>query len=96
MTLRYTPWTYTGGGLITGKDGKQVAYLAGRMNAGYADAAGLVMAAAPEMYQALEKALCDGWDAVAAAREVLIPRAECPNWVFHARAALAKARGEAG
>lgn len=83
FNVRYSPYSYIGGGQIVGKDGRQVAYLAGRMNDGNADLAGNAMAAAPEMFQALAGLLAD---------------CEKTGLLYEhkdvARAALAKARGE--
>lgn len=81
FNTRYSPYRYIGGGQIVGSDGQQVAYLAGRMNDGNADVAGNVMAAAPELYAALQ--------------EILRCSAISESWAAPARAVLAKARGEA-
>lgn len=54
MKIKWFPWSYTAGGVVEGSDGKSVAYLAGRMNDGIADDAGRLIAAAPELYAALE------------------------------------------
>lgn len=81
----WMPWRYLAGGQIVGRDDKQVAYLAGRMNDGNADISGNMMAAAPELYQALEGLMY---------LEDLTDHRKDGRAFEAARAALAKARGE--
>lgn len=47
------PWKYEGGGILTDAKGHNLAYLAGRLNAGSGDAVGDLLAAAAQLYEAL-------------------------------------------
>jgi hypothetical protein len=87
----WVPWNYVGGGQISGCDGKQVAYLAGRLNDGNAGVAGHLMAAAPELCMALE-ALEAYYGGIVSEQSGYDER-RGGLWAT-ARAALAKARGE--
>ena len=84
LNARWSPWKYAGGGVIDGSDGKMVAYLAGRMNDGNADVAGNVMAAAPELYHALQAFLSANHGQI---------EHTFADEAAQARRALAKARG---
>lgn len=90
------PWTYNGLGQVIGADGRVVAFVsAGRMDnddcevppSGVATAIGGLIAAAPEMLEALRGFLLGCQD------ELALIRLAGEDVVREARAALAKAEG---